>query len=287
MNTPRNKIIVFLVLTLALSSIFYYVIASAGRLKSGPVMALMWSPGVAAIVTQLIFDRSLRGLGWKPGRARYLLFGYLLPVGYGLLAYGILWLTGLGSLDATELASQTSSYIAPGVRSPALLLLIYLGIILTWGTLQSVFSALGEEIGWRGLLVPELSKVTSFTTTALISGGIWALWHYPLLLLADYHNAGAPLWFSLVCFTLLVVGGSFLYAWVRLKSGSLWPAVLLHASHNLFIQNVFTPLTRGSALTPYFIDEFGILLPAATILIALLIWRNVRLHPLPRQIAVS
>ena len=43
----------------------------------------------------------------------------------------------------------------------------------------------GEEIGWRGLLVPELVKVTSFTKTALIIGIVWAAWHIPGIFLAD------------------------------------------------------------------------------------------------------
>ena len=155
-----------------------------------------------------------------------------------------------------------------------MLLLIYMGIILTLGTAQSILSALGEEIVLRGLLVPELSKVGSFTTAALISGMVWALWHYPLILLANYHNQGAPVWFGLICFTVMVLSLSFVFAWLRLKSGSLWTAALLHASHNLFVQGVFTPLTRPGKLTPYFIDEFGIMLALATAAVAYAVWRR-------------
>ncbi|MDX9864655.1 MAG: CPBP family glutamic-type intramembrane protease [Anaerolineaceae bacterium] len=44
-------------------------------------------------------------------------------------------------------------------------------------------------------------------------------------------------------FTILVVGISTVFAWLRLQSGSLWPAAVLHASHNLFVQAIFTSLT--------------------------------------------
>ena len=276
MNSPHKKIMVFLALTIASSSIFYYLIVSAGKLELGPVFGLMWCPGLAAIVTQLCFHRTFRGLAWKPGRAKYLLLAYVLPIGYGLVAYGIIWLTGLGSLDSSELVAQASAHIAPQISSPVTLMLIYLGFVVTLGTLQNLLFALGEEIGWRGLLVPELSKVNSFTKTALISGAIWALWHYPLVLLADYHNQGAPVWFGLICFTVMVLGLGFVFAWMRLRSGSLWATVVLHASHNLFIQNVFTPLTPGNALTPYFIGEFGLMLPLVTIVIAYVFWRKRR-----------
>ncbi len=100
------------------------------------------------------------------------------------------------------------------------------------------FRTLGEEIGRRGLLAPELAKLYSFTTTSVISGVVWAIWHYPVLLVGDYNNSGDPFWFGLICFTVLVIGISFALIWLRLKSGSLWTAVLLHTSHNIFIQAI-------------------------------------------------
>jgi hypothetical protein len=47
----------------------------------------------------------------------------------------------------------------------------------------------------------------------------------------------------------------------------------LHASHNLFIQAFFTPLTgsRGT-LTAYVIDEFGVAVPLIIALIAIGLW---------------
>jgi membrane protease YdiL (CAAX protease family) len=133
---------------------------------------------------------------------------------------------------------------------------------------------LGEEIGWRGLLVPELAKRFSFTATALISGAVWAIWHSPAIFFADYHTAGASPWFGLVCFTIMVMGTSFAYAWLRLKSGSLWPAVLLHASQNLFIRTIFTPLTGATRFTPYVIGEFGLGLALVALPVAYLFWRK-------------
>jgi membrane protease YdiL (CAAX protease family) len=72
----------------------------------------------------------------------------------------------------------------------------------------------------------------------------------------------------------MVIGISFAFAWLRLKSGSLWTAVLLHASHNLFIQGIFTPLTQDSGPTMYWIDEFGIGLALGAVVVAYLFWRR-------------
>jgi membrane protease YdiL (CAAX protease family) len=73
--------------------------------------------------------------------------------------------------------------------------------------------------------------------TALISGAAWSVYHYPLILFANY-NSGAPKRSALLAFTWMVVTSSFVYAWRRLKSGSVWTAITLHASHNLFVQEI-------------------------------------------------
>lgn len=137
----------------------------------------------------------------------------------------------------------------------------------------SSVSALGEEIGWRGFLVPELAKITTFSRTALISGALWAVWHYPLILFADYRST-TPSWYATLCFTVMVVGISFPFAWLRLKSGSVWTGMILHASHNIFIQGVFDPLTRDTGITNWIIGEFGAGLAVVGALVGLLFWQK-------------
>lgn len=271
-STSTKKILVFLFLTFALSSIFYYFIISSGTIQAYS-FGLMWCPGVAALITQLIFQRNIRSLGWSI-KPKYLLVSYGLPLFYGLVVYGIVWLTGLGPFAPEDMAKQMAAQLHIQVRSPYVFVVVYGFVMATVGVVISCGSALGEEIGWRGLLVPELAKQFPFTATALVSGVIWAIWHYPTILFANYNNSGASTGFGLVCFTVLVMGISFAFAWLRLKSGSLWTAVLLHASHNLFIQAFFTPLTGKTSLTPYVIDEFGLGLALAALLVAYLFWRK-------------
>jgi membrane protease YdiL (CAAX protease family) len=96
-----------------------------------------------------------------------------------------------------------------------------LGLLLTAGMIQSLLTALGEEIGWRGLLVPQLAQVTSLRNVWLISSVVWLLFHLPLILGGDYHADGTPLWFSLLCFAVMVFSMSAVMASIRLASGSL------------------------------------------------------------------
>ncbi|MFQ5723772.1 MAG: lysostaphin resistance A-like protein [Terriglobia bacterium] len=282
----RRAILVYLVLTFALSSVFYYLILSAGRLSAGGgtyVFGLMWSPGTAALLTRLLFQRNLRGQGWSWGRTRYQLWSYALPLAYAAVVYIPLWLAGLGKFSHSRLLFFADKY-GWGEASEVGIFLRLFALAATVGVFGSCLSALGEELGWRGFLVPELMKVTSFSRAAWISGAVWALWHYPVLLLADYRGAG-PLWYSLLCFTVMVLGISFLFAWMRVKSGSVWTAMFLHATHNLFIQGVFDPLTADTGITGLLIGEFGAGLAIVGILVGYVCWR--KRHDLPPQASFS
>jgi hypothetical protein len=73
----RNSLIFFLILTFALSSIFYIRSFSGAPLGQVPPL-LMWMPGVAAVVTQLLFYRTIKGLCWRSGSWRYLALAVLI-----------------------------------------------------------------------------------------------------------------------------------------------------------------------------------------------------------------
>jgi len=240
----KKKILTYLFLAFALSSIFYYLILSPGKGKMANllVMGLMWCPGVAGLATRLIYQGNLRGIGWGWGKTRYQVVSYFLPLLGGLLIYGIVWLTGFGGFKGA-----LSHRPLP----------VSLFLLATVGFLINAVYALGEELGWRGLLVPELAKVTGFGGTAAISGAVWILYHYPLILFGDYHSA-TPRWWALLFFTLDIAAASVGFAWLRLRSGSVWTGVILHASHNLFLQEVFDPLTVDKGKTQYWTTEFGL-----------------------------
>jgi len=145
------------------------------------------------------------------------------------------------------------------------------------GGIMACIAALGEEIGWSGFLVPELAKITSFTKTALFRGIFWSIWHYPIIISGLYAPDVAkevPLWYQLIFFTIILTSISFAYTWFRLKSGSLWTGMFLHASHNKFIQGVFSKLTTDKGATLYFIDEFGAATAVVALLVAYIFWKK-------------
>ncbi len=271
-----KKIAVFYTLTLAFSGVFNALVLHAGKMDAGNLLYVtgsMWSPALAAFATKAMFGESIRELPWRWGSSRYAWLGYLIPIAYALPVYLVVWLSGLGGFANLDFIKKTAAQFGWSNFPPGLALALFILLTATLGMVGKTSRALGEEIGWRGFLVPELAKVVGFPGVGLISGLMWAAYHYPVLIFADY-NAGTPVWYGLGCFTLMVVADSFILAWLTLRSGSLWPAAILHGSHNLFIQSIFTPLTRDTGPTKYIIDEFGVGLVITITIAAVLAWRS-------------
>ncbi|HEX8280891.1 MAG TPA: hypothetical protein VF551_05915, partial [Chthoniobacterales bacterium] len=182
MNEPRarvwKKIACFYALTLLLSGGFDAFVLHAGKMDAGNLLyvtASMWSPALAAFATKRLFGERIRDLPWSWGPAKYVWLGYFIPVAYALPVYLIAWLTGLGGFADAAFVRETAETFGWRELSPALTLALFLCFTATFGLVGKTSRALGEEIGWRGFLVPELSKVVSFTGIGLISGVMWAI----------------------------------------------------------------------------------------------------------------
>jgi membrane protease YdiL (CAAX protease family) len=235
-----KKIAVYYILTIFFSGVFGGFVLHAGKMGAGNLLYVtgaMWSPALAVFATKAIFRERIRDLPWAWGAARYGWLAYLIPPAYALPVYLFVWLTGLGTFADRDFLDRTANDFGWQNFPPALTLLLFVLITATLGMVGKISRALGEEIGWRGFLVPELSKVVGFPGVGLISGLMWAVYHYPVLIFADYN------------------------------------AAILHASHNLFIQSIFTPLTKDTGLTKYIIDEFGIGLVITVTIGAVIVWR--------------
>jgi uncharacterized protein len=276
----RAQVLTYLILVLAFSSVFYFLVLHSGSLGNGRglyTLGLMWCPALAGMLTLRLNKRSISELGWKWGETKYQVKSWFIPLLYALISYSIVWIAGFGAFGNPDFFDALTKQMHLG-GPPWISIVVGIFLTGTYGLIRSVSSALGEEIGWRGFLVPELSKTMPFTATALISGLVWACWHYPVLIFGDY-NAGTPTWYGLTCFTVMVVAGSVIFAWLRLKSGSLWTGAILHGSHNLYVQAIFTPLTRNTGKTAWYIDEFGCVLPLVTVVFAVYFWSKRRELP--------
>jgi membrane protease YdiL (CAAX protease family) len=211
---------------------------------------------------------SLAGLGWGWGATRFQLWSVAIPIVYVGVTYVIVWLAHVGTIadvPATRIWGFVLRYSLQGV-------------------LVGSIAAFGEEVGWQGFMVPEVYRITGFTRAALFRGIVWSVWHFPLILGGVYGTTDTPAWYRLVCFTVTMTGVSFAFAWIGLRSGSLWTATLMHASHNTFIQTVFPGITEDGGKMAWLVDEVGALTAIAAVIVGLFFWwKRAALRDLPSR----
>ncbi|MRX10068.1 CPBP family intramembrane metalloprotease [Pseudoduganella sp. FT25W] len=239
---------------------------------------IMWCPAFAAFITCKVCGVDLGTLGWRWPERRWLTLSYGVPLLYALPVYLLAWALFADSFAVDAFAQRVAgSY---NLAQWPLLGAFAVGVplLLTVGMISGLTWALGEEIGWRGFLFPRLMARFGFTGACVASGLIWAVWHYPNLLWGSY-NAGTNPAVALGCFTLAVVAMAFPIGWLRLRSESVWPCALLHASHNLFVQAIFDALTADSGAVRYLTTEFGVGLGITIGITALLFWQRRGLIP--------
>jgi len=271
MTRNGRKILLFFLITVVLSAVVNLLIISSGQ-RAALVFLVMWVPGVAALTSKLVFDKSLRNMGWGWRSTSSHLLAYAIPALLCCVAYGAVWAMGVGGVSVEKFSTAVSREFSLDAQThPAVLFLL----VATLGFAANTLAALGEEIGWTGFLTPELARRYGPATTSITVGLVWAVWHYPGILFGGYNAATSPL-VAIPMFTIMLLGFSFIRTWLRHRSKSLWCGVFLHASHNLFVQAVFDQLTVDTGSTKYFTTEFGVALAVVYALGGLAALRRMR-----------
>lgn len=193
----------------------------------------MWGPGIAALVTTLIITKlpfktlRLSTLGPK----RYYLWAWLLPPALVILSGLLTIVIRTGQLDK-EFTFMQQQMELTGTQLPVstgILVLIQIGQALLFGPLINVIFTMGEELGWRGFLLPLLLPLGQWKAL-IISGVIWGVWHAPAI--AQGHNyPDHPLLGILLMIVFCVLLG-IIIGWMYLNTRSPWVAALAHGSIN-------------------------------------------------------
>lgn len=246
--------------------------------RTGGIFIVQFSPLLAAFITKLVLQKNLRGLGWRLGKIRYLSAAYVLAFLIALVSAVLVWVFGFADLQINPFVAEAKIGINESFGlniSSDMVTLI--ALIVANGTigLFIAFGAIGEEFGWRGFLVPELYKHFSFTKTALISGVIWAVFHFPLLFGLMAPRLGISPWPMLIIALVAGIGLSTIMAWFRIKSDSVWTAILFHAALNIHNQSFFQNITaKNSDISNYISGEHGLMLAIVAAFIGFWFWRK-------------
>ncbi len=250
-KVDTRRIVIFLVLAFGIAWLTGLVIYVNGGLvnsrKVGPGLPLafillafpyMWAPAIAHILTRLLTRE-----GWKDVGLRlhfrqgwpYWLMGWVVP---GLL-------TIIGGVVYYLLFPRFFDPTLEGVRQ-ALSRATVLGRLSPWtfvaaqaigaiiiSPIANAIGTFGEEFGWRAYLLPKLMAL-GWKRAVLLLGVIWGVWHWPVIFMGyeyGFKYPGYPWAGPLLFIWIVFCFGTFL-AWITLRGGSVWPAVIGHAAIN-------------------------------------------------------
>ncbi|HYX48423.1 MAG TPA: CPBP family intramembrane glutamic endopeptidase [Ktedonobacteraceae bacterium] len=287
-------IALFIVLAFGISWVIWLGLAAVGVSFTIRVSIGMFGPAIAATLVRLIrkdgfADAGLRlAARGRKGVIRIYIASYVIPPVLIAAGIGLALLTGiqhwafsdnLHAIAATITAQLQSLGQSPpsGLSAYQLALTSLISQAVLAFTLAiplNMIFTFGEEFGWRGYLLPRLSPLGG-VQAAIITGIVWGLWHTPVIVLNGYNYPGHP-WLGVLMMVIFTTALSMIFAWLRFRSGSVWPSTLAHAALNAQAGFAIVFLSQADSLIRAPIGIIG-LLP----MIAFAIWLAVtgRLKP--------
>lgn len=235
MNIEKKRLLIYLGLAFGMAWLVFFVFILTGHTWSGSTPELMslvslgmLAPTAAHIITRKITGEGFRlsgkdsmmlGIDLKGKKWLFFLVAVILPVIYATLGDVIIWLSCPEAFGITD--------VRPFVAITYPLLAVVSGVVLS-------FAALGEELGWRGYMMPKLIELIGMPKAIITGGIIWGLWHAPLTCVGHNYGMDYPgfpyVGIILMCLMCMALGTVLTY--VTIKTGSIWPAAFMHAINN-------------------------------------------------------
>ena len=186
-----------------------------------------------------------QSLGLHRAGLRLWPFTLLVPAVINGVGFVLVLITGLARFGFTADAAAALGEIPVPVG-------IVVGLAVT-----TVTTSLGEELGWRGYLLPRMRQLGEGKALVL-SGLLWGVWHLPLMLLTDTYHGDLNPWTYFPLFILTVLSVNFAIGYTRLRTESVWPAAIMHAAANLAWNAYHFYYTASSPWTDYVTGDTGV-----------------------------
>lgn len=239
-RTPIIPVLCYLVIAFGITFGIQYVLIADGIRFDGDIvrhtplhwlLLIMWAPGLAALAA-LMLERPKKKLGEAlnlriGSLGPYALVVFLVPLLFAVM-YGLSWLLGLADPDFTMASLQEIAGDRDDV-TPESVLEVYLPISIFLGPILHFLFSLGEELGWRGYLLPRLMPLGKGPAYVIL-GILWGLWHAPIIFVG-FNYPGHPIaGIGMMCI-LTTAFGLFLNE-MTLHYRSVLLAAFIHAAVN-------------------------------------------------------
>lgn len=239
----KKRLIVYIVLTIAITSMVYLLFPVLGIVYgSGKsvalLMAVMFVPAACSIITRLVTKEGFKNMYLRPhikGNMKYYLMAYFGPVVFLFLSAAIYFLIFPQNFDS-DLTTLKGLVASSGKAnlSPASLLLVQTAVFVAIGPIVNIIPTMGEELGWRGYLLPKLRTFFTDRTALVTTGVIWGLWHVPAIAMGHNYGttyAGYP-WVGILAMTVFCVVLGIIEGYISIKLESAIPAAMIHSAVN-------------------------------------------------------
>lgn len=196
------------------------------------LLAFAASPGFSAVLCTIAFERArwreALGIGFRPNI--WWLWAILIPLLTILVTIVLTSLLGPYQISRTDAAVAEAAKVMSFPAAQGLSGLVTHMALMLAG--YSVLFSLAEELGWRGFLYG-LWRSFGFWRTALATGFVWGVWHWPLIYLYGVNYSNAPV-IGVIVFPVYTMLTACLFTVVRDRSGSVWGAGIMHGGMNTF-----------------------------------------------------
>ena len=145
-----------------------------------------------------------------------------------------------------------------------------LGLVVALAMLTLM--AMAEEIGWRSYLLPRMQMVLPRRSAAIAVGFVHGLFHLPLILFTSTYDSVGSRWVVAPMVLLSLTSAGVFYAWLKDRSGSVWPVAFAHATVNVFIDGsglivILTPVALAYTATESGVATFAAVTTIAAVLL--------------------
>jgi len=230
--------------------------------KSMPLIVVyMFTPAFSSILTRIILKEGFKDVSFSLGNLKIwkgIGFALLIPMIICGITYSIAWFSGLARFQPPQGGMLEPIYNILGFQYLPIPLSFIFIVVLSGvlGSLLNLIPVMGEEMGWRGYMLTRLIDA-EFSRPILISGLIWATWHVPIVI-AGLYVEGTSALLSVLGIYFCIVPFSYITAYLRLITGSVWPSVIIHTTWNAIIQGPFARASTGDQ-TEIWIGESGLI----------------------------
>ncbi|MCI0768102.1 CPBP family intramembrane glutamic endopeptidase [Bacillus sp. TL12] len=248
--------------------------------KSMPLIVVyMFTPAISSILTRIILREGFKDVSFSLGNLKIwkgIALALLIPMIICGITYSIAWFSGFARFHLPQGGMLEPIYNILGLHYlPTPLRFIFIVVLSgILGSLLNLIPVMGEEMGWRGYMLTRLVDA-EFSRPILISGLIWATWHVPIVI-AGLYVEGTSVFLSVLGIYFCIVPFSYITAYLRLITGSVWPSVIIHTTWNAIIQGPFARATTGYQLEIW-IGESGLITALIISITAIIVYRIIRL----------